>query len=260
MKQGGEVRQGRTGRLRRNLARATGRLLRAARFRADFRRFAALAEEAGGRLPVRWADRYPCLTDDIGTTAFSGHYLLHTAWAARVLAKIRPPHHTDFSSSLYFNALVSAFIPIRFYDYRPADAGLSGLECGFADLTDLPFPDGALPSVSCMHVAEHVGLGRYGDAMDPDGDLRAMAELARVTAPGGHLLFVVPVGRPRVQFNAHRVYAHDQVVAAFPNFTLRGFALVPDAPDDTRLVVGAPAAEVDRQRYGCGCFWFVKGT
>ena len=186
-------------------------------------------------------------------------YLLHTAWAARKVAKIRPACHTDFSSSLDFNALVSAFVPIRFYDYRPADAGLSGLETGFADLTALPFADGALPSVSCMHVVEHVGLGRYGDAMDADGDLKAMAELARVTAPGGNLLFVVPVGAPRVQFNAHRIYAYGQVLDAFPGFTLREFALIPDGPDDTRLVVGAPAEMVDRQRYGCGCFWFEKG-
>jgi len=244
--------------LSRNLDRLMTRARRALRFRSDFRRFAALSERAGGRLPVRWGDRYPCLKDDVATTAFAGHYLLHTAWAARKVAKIRPPYHTDFSSSLDFNALVSAFVPIRFYDYRPADAGLSGLETGFADLTDLPFADGALPSVSCMHVVEHVGLGRYGDAMDADGDLKAMAELARVTAPGGNLLFVVPVGAPRVQFNAHRIYGHGQVLAAFPGFTLREFALIADGPEDTRLIVDAPPELVDRQRYGCGCFWFEK--
>ncbi len=33
-----------------------------------------------------------------------------------------------------------------------------------------------------MHVVEHVGLGRYGDPLDPDGDLKAIAELKRVTA------------------------------------------------------------------------------
>jgi hypothetical protein len=35
-----------------------------------------------------------------------------------------------------------------------------------------------------MHVVEHVGLGRYGDALDPKGDARACAELARVLAQG----------------------------------------------------------------------------
>jgi hypothetical protein len=57
-----------------------------------------------------------------------------------------------------------------------------------------------------MHVIEHIGLGRYGEALDPDGDLKAIRELVRVLAAGGNLLVVVPVGRPRIQFNAHRIY------------------------------------------------------
>jgi len=47
-----------------------------------------------------------------------------------------------------------------------------------------------------MNVVEHVGLGRYGEPLDPEGDIKAMRELRRVLAPGGSLLFVVPVGRP----------------------------------------------------------------
>ena len=43
-----------------------------------------------------------------------------------------------------------------------------------------------------MHTLEHIGLGRYGDKVDPMGDIRAMNELARVTAPGGNLLIAVP--------------------------------------------------------------------
>ena len=39
-----------------------------------------------------------------------------------------------------------------------------------------------------MHVVEHIGLGRYGDQVDPDGDLMAMKELERVTAKLGKLL------------------------------------------------------------------------
>jgi hypothetical protein len=64
-----------------------------------------------------------------------------------------------------------------------------------------------------MHVVEHVGLGRYGDPVDAEGDRKAMRELGRVVAPGGNLLFVVPVGRERVAFNAHRVYAWETVGA-----------------------------------------------
>ena len=109
-----------------------------------------------------------------------------------------------------------------------------------------------------MHTIEHIGLGRYGDAIDPDGDLKAIGELNRVLAAGGSLLFVVPVGRPRVVFNAHRIYSYEQVLRYFPDLTLRECALIPDNPKDGGLVIGASAEIVARQEYGCGCFWFVK--
>ncbi len=175
-----------------------------------------------------------------------------------MLARTRPAVHVDIGSSLFFVGVASAFVPVRFYDYRPAALGLDGLETGRADLLALPFGDGEVRSLSCMHVVEHVGLGRYCDPLDPDGDLKAMAELRRVLAPGGSLLLVVPVGRARVAFNAHRVYAYEQTVAPFPGLKLEEFALVPDSAEAGGLVRGASAAMADAQEYGCGCFWFVK--
>jgi SAM-dependent methyltransferase len=163
----------------------------------------------------------------------------------------------DISSSLYFCSLVSAFVPVAFYDYRPASLGLSHLTSDRADLMALPFADQSVESLSCMHVVEHIGLGRYGDPIDPGGDLKAMAELQRVLAPGGSLLFVVPVGHPRVIFNAHRIYSHGQIVSAFSELTLMSFALVPDHPS-VELILDAPAEMADKQDYGCGCFCFTR--
>ena len=211
---------------------------------------------------MNWADRVPCLADATAQTAFDRHYVYHTAWAARVLSRLRPlpAHHTDIASSLYFAAIASAFVPVRHYDYRPPDLTLPNLTSARADLTNLPFPDASLSSLSCMHVVEHVGLGRYGEPLDPDADLVAMNELSRVLAPGGHLLFVVPVGQPRIQFNAHRIYAYDQVRDSFPDLDLVEFSLVPDRadPDGPALITNATQQQSDRQRYGCGCFWFRR--
>ena len=108
-----------------------------------------------------------------------------------------------------------------------------------------------------MHVVEHVGLGRYGDPIDPKGDLKAMAELERALAPRGSLLFVVPVGRPRIVFNAHRIYSYRQVCGAFATLRLRRFALVCDDPE-AGLIEDAAEDLANAQAYGCGCFWFEK--
>jgi SAM-dependent methyltransferase len=55
---------------------------------------------------------------------------------------------------------------------------------------------------------EHDGLGRYGDPINPNGDLEAMEKMKRMLVPGGLLFLAVPTGRDFLFWNAHRVYGH----------------------------------------------------
>ncbi len=110
-----------------------------------------------------------------------------------------------------------------------------------------------------MHTVEHIGLGRYGDPLDPDGDLKAVSELKRVTAPSGDILFVVPVGKSRLMFNAHRIYSYAQIREYFgEDFELRDFFLIPDNAVAHGVIYNATEKDADKQSYGCGCFWFRK--
>lgn len=210
------------------------------------------------RFDLQENDLYPCLDDNTPYTGFDRHYVFHVAWACRTVRAINPTVHIDFSSSLYFCTTLSAFIPTKFYDYRPAQLDLSGLHSLPGDLTKIDMPDNSVESISCMHTIEHVGLGRYGDPIDYDGDLKAIKELKRVTRPGGSLLFVTPVGRPRLQFNAHRIYSFEQITEYFEGFELKEFSLIPDDGKDGGLLVNADPSMVKTQRYACGCFWFIK--
>jgi SAM-dependent methyltransferase len=207
------------------------------------------------RFILRHRDLYPCLKDRVTTTPFDQHYTYHPAWAARVLAKTKPQLHIDISSILSFSAITSAFIPVKFYDYRPAHLQLSNFASDFADLKKLPFESNSIESVSCMHTIEHIGLGRYGDEIDVKGDIKAIEELRRVSQPGGSILFVTPVGKPRIEFNAHRIYSFEQIIGYFTGCELIEFALIPDAGG---LIIDADPALVKDQKYGCGCFWFKK--
>jgi hypothetical protein len=126
---------------------------------------------------LKLSDIYPCLSDKLKSTPFDQHYTYHPAWAARILAKIKPAEHIDISSILSFSTIVSAFVPVKFYDYRPAVLEISNYHSGFADLKQLPFPDNSVESLSCMHTIEHIGLGRYGDELDVNGDIKAIEEL-----------------------------------------------------------------------------------
>ncbi len=201
---------------------------------------------------------YQCLDDNTGTTPIEPHYTYHPAWAARVLAQIKPSKHIDISSTTNFSNIASAFIPFEFYDYRPANIHLPNYTSGSADLTNLHFESNSIESLSCMHTVEHIGLGRYGDPIDVNGDIKAMKELQRVVKTNGNLLFVVPIGTPRIEFNAHRIYAYDTIIKAFSGFVLTEFCLIPDDFENVGYVVNPTIELINRQNWGCGCFWFTK--
>lgn len=224
--------------------------------------FRELREALGdNRFICREEDIWPCLNDK-GAYTFATHYGYHTAWAARILANSLFRRHMDIASDLRFVSLVSAFIPVDFYDYRPVDLGLEGMTVTHADITALSFANDSVSSLSCMHVVEHIGLMRYGDPFDPKGDLKAMAELSRVLAPGGQLLFVVPVAcEARIQFNAHRIYTPQMIEASFPTLKLKEFSYITDSgvrKSREVLLRNARYEDVGADRYGCGCFLFTK--
>jgi len=200
-------------------------------------------------------DSYPCLTDRLSTTPFDPHYFFQGAWLARKVAQAAPAQHVDVSSSVMTIAALSGFVDTVFVDYRPLQVSLPNLDCRAGNITKLPFEDGSVNSLSCLHVIEHIGLGRYGDPLDPHGSLRAASELQRVLLPGGNLYLSTPVGRERVCFNAHRVFAPDTVVSMFGEMELVSFSCVDDAGN---LVQDATLASAHANEYGCGLFHFQK--
>jgi hypothetical protein len=58
---------------------------------------------------------------------------------------------------------------------------------------------------------EHDGLGRYGDPLNPFGDLEALARINCLLKPGGILFLAVPIGFDTVVWNAHRVYGMNRL-------------------------------------------------
>ncbi|WP_210165107.1 DUF268 domain-containing protein [Pseudorhizobium marinum] len=226
-------------------------------FRKELQDFNRLLVSAG-RNPLNDVDSYPCLDDRTAETGFDRHYIYHPAWAARVVAAFNPKKHVDISSTLHFATILSAFVKVDFFDFRPAALVLTNLSSEPADLTNLHFQSDSIPSLSCMHVIEHIGLGRYGDPMDIDGDKKAARELSRVLAKDGRLIVAMPVGKPRIQFNAHRIYSHEQVLQMFETLTLVEHALVPDGAAESGLIMGPDSDVIAAQSYGCGCYVFSK--
>ncbi len=172
----------------------------------------------------------------------------------RIVAR-RPSRHVDVGSQVAFVNLLSAVVPVTFVDYRPLDVRIEGLDCRSGDILHLPFEDQSVESLSCLHVAEHIGLGRYGDPLNPHGTRQACAELQRILAPGGCLYFAIPIGRQRVCFNAHRTHAPATIAEYFWDLKLIELSAV---HDDGRYVTEMPPDEFAASFYACGLFRFQR--
>lgn len=58
---------------------------------------------------------------------------------------------------------------------------------------------------------EHDGLGRYGDPLNPDGDIEAMKRMRSTIIDGGLLYLAIPTGTDKVVWNAHRIYGRTRL-------------------------------------------------
>jgi len=208
-----------------------------------------------GAEKVSLFDTYPCLHDQTSGTPFDRHYYYQNIWAFRRIAGNKPAQHVDIGSKIDYVTYLTTISEVIFVDLRPLKATVDRLLARAGSILNLPFEDGSIHSLSCLHVAEHIGLGRYGDPLDPEGTAKAARELQRVLAPGGNLYFSVPIGSPRICFNAHRVHSVGQILGHFPRLQLIELSGI----DDHRNYLENCAKEtLDSCSYGCGLFWFRR--
>lgn len=93
-----------------------------------------------------------------------------------------------------------------------------GIEYVKGDCMNTSLADASVDVVTIISTLEHVGLGRYGDPLDVDGDLKTMRETWRILKPGGHAIITIPYGYPTVVYNLHRVYDKGRVAKLMKGF------------------------------------------
>jgi hypothetical protein len=159
----------------------------------------------------------PCLHDKREQSgAISTEYFAQDLFVAQKVFAAGPRVHLDIGSRIDgFVAHVATFRPVTVVDIRPNAARIPNITFLQADLMSPPDSmKESYDSVSCLHTLEHFGLGRYGDPIDPLGYIAGLRNMAHLIAPSGVFYLSVPVGRERVEFNAHRVFHPQSIIEA----------------------------------------------
>lgn len=207
---------------------------------------------------------FPCLHDwyeEGGTT--KNEYFWQDLYIARKIYSANPQKHIDVGSRVDgFVAHIASFRDIEVIDIRPVTSKIPGVTFKQADLMANNFSlSSQCDSLSCLHALEHFGLGRYGDPIDPQGYIKGLANMAALLKTGGTFYLATPVGRERVEFNAHRVFdprsllqvaeSHGCSLAGFAWFT-QGNGLI-----ESKAFL-ADIAILSEASYSLGIFTFTK--
>ena len=199
----------------------------------------------------------PCLNDryEAGGTS-KGEYFYQDFWAARKVLESGVKEHVDVASRVDgFVAHCALFTRVTYVDIRPIETSIPTIIPKVGSLLNLPFADRSIQSLSCLHVIEHIGLGRYGDPLDPQGSVKSINELQRILAPGGQLYIGLPVGTEQVHFNSMRVHNARTIPALFSELALKSFSVI-----DTKgeLIDPADIDEFSRCEYALGLYHFER--
>jgi SAM-dependent methyltransferase len=231
-------------------------------FVRDWMRFREQNKKAGS--PWRIEMNVPCLTSrfEPGGTA-SGHYFHQDLLVARRIFARNPVRHVDIGSRVDgFVAHVATFRQIEVFDLRPVPAPVPNIIFRQCDLMKLPVEfEQSCDSLSCLHVMEHFGLGRYGDPIDLYGYEAGFESLRRLLKPNGILYLSVPMGRERIEFNGHRIFSLVSLLELFgPAFELESFSYVDDSGALHENIPVPPEMLIDSRGldYGCGIFELRK--
>jgi len=96
-------------------------------------------------------------------------------------------------------------IDINHYPYRHPN-----LRFVKGNIVQTNFRDEFFDVVLMISTIEHVGMSRYGDDIDKEGDKKAVAEVKRILKNDGELLLTVPWGKHEVWRN-QRIYDEEDL-------------------------------------------------
>ena len=172
---------------------------------------------------------YPIVADKYGKNSGMSDYFWQDLWGAKHIIDNGVKEHYDIGSRVdgFIAHLLAANIKVNMIDIRPFQGEVENLFTIVDDATMLnQFNDDSISSLSALCSLEHFGLGRYGDPVDPEACFKCFSQIQKKLSVGGRLYISVPVGRERVEFNAHRVFNPNTIVKSFDKLKLIEYSVI----------------------------------
>jgi SAM-dependent methyltransferase len=176
-----------------------------------------------GAVTADVAGHVRALSSDRRDFAYPGHDAAVYRLLERFVAERRPERGADIGCATgCFPAMqiVTGVPSCTVFEVRQAEANHPQVDVRVQDLTYAEDVESEFDLVTCLSTIEHIGLGRYGDPIDPWGDVKMARNLGRLLRPGGVLLLSFPSGPGCVVFNKHRIYTPYRRCALFGELRL----------------------------------------
>ena len=231
-------------------------------FFRDYRKFKKLLSKENSEFEI--TNFYPCPDDrfDYAGTLL-GHYFHQDIFVANRIWKNNPQKHIDIGSRLDgFVAHLAAFREVEVFDIRNLSVNIFNVKFVQADLMSENFSlIDYCDSVSCLHVIEHFGLGRYNDPIDVNGHIKGFNNINKLLKRGGKFYFSTPIGKQRIEFDAHRVFSLSYLLKMIePKYKIDSFAYIDDA-DVLHTDIQLKEEDIKNSfncNFGCAIFELTK--
>ena len=204
---------------------------------------------------------WPVLMDRFASNGTMGNYFWQDLRAAKLVIQSGVREHYDIGSRVdgFLAHLLSAGIRVNAIDIRPLPVEVEGLSMVIDDATLLEhIEDESIGSLSALCSLEHFGLGRYGDTVDPEACFKCFSQIKKKLAYGGKLYLTVPVGRERVEFNAHRVFYAGTIIENFAGLELKEFSCAAEGKIEYHVDLHKYDQDGHNGEYRYGLFYFEK--
>lgn len=204
---------------------------------------------------------WPIIGEKYAYAGVVENYFWQDLWAARKVIQSGVRDHFDIGSRLdgFISHLLAAGIDVTMIDVRKFPTEIEQLHTIVDDATNLSqISDGSIESISALCSLEHFGLGRYGDPINPESCFQCFKNIQRKLKRGGKLYIAVPVGKERVEFNAHRVFFAETIVKCFNLLHLEEFSCTAQGEIEYNVDLHKYDNDFHNGEYRYGLFSFIK--